>query len=117
MSALLWEWEKCLGQRTGAGAMWLKNPSPKDGQRWWLGSSRAAPGYSSPGGMCHRRKGDIVCGYSKENTTPDGRDEVGMLQTPNKISQGREERELERQINQGERFLLYPKSQSKLCVH
>lgn len=82
VSALLWEWEKCLGQRTGAGAMWLKTPSPKDGQRWWLGSGRAAPGYSSPGGMCHRRKGDIVCGYSKENTTPDGRDEVGMLQMP-----------------------------------
>lgn len=82
VSALLWEWEKCLGQRAGAGAMWMKTLSPKNGQRWWLRSGRAAPGYSSTGGLCHRRKGDIFCGHSKENTIPDGQDEMGMLQMP-----------------------------------
>lgn len=86
MLLLVWEWEKCLGQRTGAGAMWMKTPSPKSGQRWWLGSGRAAPGYDSTGGMWCRRKGgragNVLCGHSKENTIPDGRDEMGMLQMP-----------------------------------
>lgn len=34
----------------------MKTHSPKSGQSWWLGSDRAAPGYSSTGGMCHRRR-------------------------------------------------------------
>lgn len=30
------------------------------------------------GGRAH----DVLCGHSKENTIPDGRDEMGMLQKP-----------------------------------
>lgn len=83
---MVWEQEKCLGQRTGAGAVWMKTVSPKHGQKWWLGTGKVATGCSSPGGMCCRRNGgragDVLCGHSEENTIPDGQDEMGMLEMP-----------------------------------